>query len=61
MTDQTDKPWLWPEEVWRRKVVHVRGGRSLKPKTWKGGARCAVPGNLSGPGHQRRGGATQRQ
>jgi len=42
MTDQTDKPWLWPEEVWRRKVAHVRGGRSLKPKAWKDGARCAV-------------------
>lgn len=42
MTDQTDKPWLWPEDVWRRKVAHVRAGRSLKPKAWKGGARCAV-------------------
>ncbi len=42
MTDQTDKPWLWPEDVWRRKVAHVRGGRSLKPKAWKDGACCAV-------------------
>lgn len=42
MSDQTDKPWLWPEETWRKKVAHVRGGQSLKPKTWKGGARCAV-------------------
>lgn len=42
MTDQTDKPWLWPEDVWRKKIAHVRGGKSLKPKTWKNGARCAV-------------------
>src|ERR1700754_4702711 len=34
--------WQWPEEVWRGKVDRVRAGRSLKPKTWKNGARCAV-------------------
>src|SRR6185436_16867712 len=27
---------------WRKLVEHVRAGRSLRPKTWKDGARCAV-------------------
>ena len=36
------EPWQWPEEQWRRIVGHVRAGRSLKPKAWKDGARCAV-------------------
>ena len=35
-------PWTWPEPTWRSVVNHVRAGRSLKPQTWKGGARCAV-------------------
>jgi len=35
-------PWTWPEATWRSVVDHVRAGRSLKPKSWKGGARCAV-------------------
>lgn len=35
-------PWEWPEETWRGIVGKVRAGRSLKPKTWPGGARCAV-------------------
>jgi len=35
-------PWLWPEEVWRANVNAVRAGKSLKPKTWKNGARMAV-------------------
>jgi peptidoglycan/xylan/chitin deacetylase (PgdA/CDA1 family) len=34
--------WQWPEEKWRKIVEKIRAGRSLKPKTWKGGARCAV-------------------
>lgn len=34
--------WQWPEEKWRAVVNKVRAGRSLKPATWKGGARCAV-------------------
>ena len=42
MTSKDDNPWTWPDEVWRRKIDHVRAGRSLKPKTWKGGAICAV-------------------
>ena len=34
--------WTWPEERWRPIVEKVRAGRSLKPATWPGGARCAV-------------------
>jgi peptidoglycan/xylan/chitin deacetylase (PgdA/CDA1 family) len=36
------EPWQWPEEHWRRLVGHVRAGRPLRPKSWQGGARCAV-------------------
>jgi peptidoglycan-N-acetylglucosamine deacetylase len=36
------QPWLWPEAEWRRRVDQVRAGKSLKPKNWPGGARCAV-------------------
>jgi peptidoglycan-N-acetylglucosamine deacetylase len=36
------QPWEWPEDEWRRRVDAVRAGRSLKPKSWPGGARCAV-------------------
>ena len=43
MSTPADEPsWTWPEERWRKAVNHVRAGRSLKPKKWKGGARCAV-------------------
>ena len=35
------EPWQWPEEHWRRLVNQVRAGRPLRPKSWKGGARCA--------------------
>jgi peptidoglycan/xylan/chitin deacetylase (PgdA/CDA1 family) len=35
-------PWQWPEERWRGIVDKVRAGRSLKPKSWPGGARVAV-------------------
>lgn len=51
MVDKTAKPagapppteaWAWPEEKWRAIVNKVRAGRSLKPATWKDGARCAV-------------------
>jgi peptidoglycan-N-acetylglucosamine deacetylase len=34
--------WTWPEERWRAVVDKIRAGRSLKPASWKGGARCAV-------------------
>ncbi|MBU3732021.1 MAG: polysaccharide deacetylase [Beijerinckiaceae bacterium] len=36
------QPWQWPDEHWKKIVNHVRAGRSYKPKSWKGGARCAV-------------------
>ncbi len=36
------EPWQWDEATWRGKVNKVRAGRSLKPKAWKDGARCAV-------------------
>jgi peptidoglycan/xylan/chitin deacetylase (PgdA/CDA1 family) len=38
----TLEPWQWPEEHWRKLVGRVRAGRTYRPKTWKGGARCAV-------------------
>jgi peptidoglycan/xylan/chitin deacetylase (PgdA/CDA1 family) len=40
MNDQA--PWQWPEERWRGIVGRVRAGRALRPKSWPGGARCAV-------------------
>ena len=36
------QPWDWPEPEWRRRVNQVRAGRSLRPSSWPGGARCAV-------------------
>jgi peptidoglycan/xylan/chitin deacetylase (PgdA/CDA1 family) len=36
------EPWQWPDEHWRGLVNQVRAGRSLRPATWKNGARCAV-------------------
>lgn len=36
------EPWEWSDEVWRAKTSRVRAGRSLKPESWSGGARCAV-------------------
>lgn len=43
MTDTaSQKPWEWPEATWRQIVGRARAGRSLAPKTWPGGARCAV-------------------
>jgi peptidoglycan-N-acetylglucosamine deacetylase len=36
------EPWQWPEEQWRRLVNQVRAGRSYRPRSWNGGARCAV-------------------
>ncbi len=34
--------WEWPEDVWRRVVERARAGRSLSPRAWPEGARCAV-------------------
>ena len=36
------EPWQWSEATWRRIVGRARAGRSLKPKAWPDGARCAV-------------------
>jgi len=36
------EPWEWPEEQWRRLVNQVRAGESYRPRSWAGGARCAV-------------------
>ena len=36
------QPWQWPEAHWRSIVNHVRAGRTFRPTTWPGGARCAV-------------------
>lgn len=43
MTDNSKlEPWQWPEEHWRKLVDQVRAGPLLRPKAWKGGARCAI-------------------
>ncbi len=36
------QPWQYPEERWRQIVKRVRAGKPLRPKSWQGGARCAV-------------------
>jgi peptidoglycan-N-acetylglucosamine deacetylase len=36
------EPWQWSEPTWRRMVGRARAGRSLAPKSWPNGARCAV-------------------
>jgi peptidoglycan/xylan/chitin deacetylase (PgdA/CDA1 family) len=36
------EPWQWPEATWRAIVNRARAGRSLKPRSWPGGAQCAV-------------------
>ena len=36
------QPWQYPEEQWRKIVNRVRAGKPLRPKSWQGGARCAV-------------------
>ena len=36
------EPWQWTDDVWKARVNKVRAGRSLRPKGWPGGARCAV-------------------
>lgn len=37
-----DRPWEMDEAEWRPLVERVRAGRALTPKTWPGGARCAL-------------------
>ncbi|MBO1073248.1 polysaccharide deacetylase family protein [Roseomonas marmotae] len=36
------EPWTWQEPTWRDIVERARAGRSLHPRSWPGGARCAV-------------------
>jgi len=38
----SENPWEWSEPQWREIVGRARAGRSLAPKSWPGGARCAV-------------------
>lgn len=40
--DPDQKPWQWPEPVWRGLVDRVRAGRRLAPERWPGGAPFAV-------------------
>ena len=40
--NQKEEPWQWPDETWRGMVNQARAGRVLRPKSWPGGARCAV-------------------
>ena len=43
MTTHPDgEPWQWPEPTWRKIVNRARAGRSMAPKAWPNGARCAV-------------------
>jgi peptidoglycan/xylan/chitin deacetylase (PgdA/CDA1 family) len=35
-------PWEWSEPEWREIVGRARAGRSLRPASWPGGARCCV-------------------
>ncbi|MEO7242879.1 MAG: polysaccharide deacetylase [Variovorax sp.] len=42
VTPTTTEPWTWEEAEWRQRVNQVRAGRSLRPESWPGGARCAV-------------------
>jgi peptidoglycan/xylan/chitin deacetylase (PgdA/CDA1 family) len=37
-----DQPWQCDETDWRQQVNRVRAGRSLRPTTWPGNAKCAV-------------------
>ena len=42
MTTSPLEPWQWPEAHWRGIVDRVRAGRTLRPRLWPEGARCAV-------------------
>ena len=42
MTTAPLEPWQWPEAHWRGIVDRVRAGRTLRPRLWPEGARCAV-------------------
>jgi peptidoglycan-N-acetylglucosamine deacetylase len=36
------QPWELAEGEWRQIIGNARAGRSLRPKSWPGGARCCV-------------------
>lgn len=36
------QPWELAEGEWRKIIGNARAGRSLRPKSWPGGARCCV-------------------
>jgi len=36
------EPWQWQEKTWREIIDRTRAGRSLAPRLWPDGARCAV-------------------
>lgn len=40
--DRLARPWELTEDEWNRIFGRVRAGRTLKPKSWPGGARFAV-------------------
>jgi peptidoglycan/xylan/chitin deacetylase (PgdA/CDA1 family) len=41
MTEQKPlEPWQWPEAHWRKLIDQVRAGRTYRPTSWPGGARC---------------------
>jgi peptidoglycan/xylan/chitin deacetylase (PgdA/CDA1 family) len=40
--ERNPQPWQYPEEQWRKIVNRVRAGKPLRPRSWDGGARCAV-------------------
>jgi peptidoglycan/xylan/chitin deacetylase (PgdA/CDA1 family) len=42
MTTPSLEPWQWPDTHWQGIVNHVRAGRTLRPRLWPEGARCAV-------------------
>jgi len=42
MAELSKNPWEWSEPQWRQIVGRARAGRSMKPASWPGGARCAV-------------------
>lgn len=42
MSESPLPTWNWPEEELQRLLNRARAGRSLRPVSWPGGARCAV-------------------
>lgn len=42
MTNAPTPPWELTEPEWRKIVGRARAGRSLRPTSWPGGARCCV-------------------